>query len=138
METEERPGPRERARDTRSRFDRFVEVAQGAVSRPEAFAVAVAIIVLWGLSFPLFHEIAEWHAVIHSVASITTLLLLVLLENAGRRADQSAQEKLNVLSEALMVLLEDRADERGSGSRHEALLDQAKMLRTAIGLEERK
>ncbi|MCW2999636.1 MAG: hypothetical protein JWN65_3185 [Solirubrobacterales bacterium] len=137
MDLDDRPAAAERARDTRSTFDRFVEVAQALVARPEAFTVAVLVIIAWGISFPLFHEVAEWHAVIHSVASITSLLLLVLLENAGRRADQAAQEKLNVMSEALVALLEDRAAERGSGPEHEELTEQAQVLRTAVGLEER-
>lgn len=137
MDTDARPAAAERARDTRSRFDRFVGLAQALVARPQTFAVAVVVIVLWALSYPLFHEIAEWHAVIHSVASITSLLLLVLLENAGRRADQAAQEKLNVMSEALVALLDERAEARAAGPEHEALTGQAHALRTAVGLEDR-
>jgi low affinity Fe/Cu permease len=137
MDLDDRPAASERARDTRSRFDRFVELAQALVARPEAFTVAVVVIIVWGFSFPLFHEVAEWHAVIHSIASITSLLLLVLLENAGRRADQAAQEKLNVMSEALVTLLEDRAAERGDGAEADVLTEQAHALRTAVGLEER-
>jgi low affinity Fe/Cu permease len=137
VEDSDRPAARERARDTRSRFDRFVGFGQSIVSRPSAFAVAVLVVTCWALTYPLFHKAAEWQAVIHSISGVTSLLLLVLLENAGRRADEAAQEKLNVMSEALVVLLEDRAAERGSGPEHDALDEQARMLRTAIGLEER-
>ena len=38
-----------------------------------------------------------------------SLLLLVLLENAGRRNTEAMQEKLNVLAEALAALMESRA-----------------------------
>jgi hypothetical protein len=133
----DRPAARERGRDTRSRFDRFVGVGQTLVSQPATFAVAVLIVAGWAATYPLFHKAAEWQAVIHSVSGVISLLVLVLLENAGRRADEAAQEKLNVMSEALVVLLEDRAAERGSGPEFEALDEQARMLRTAVGLEER-
>ncbi len=133
----DRPAARERARDTRSRFDRFVGLGQSLVSRPSAFAVAVMVVAGWALTYPLFHKAAEWQAVIHSISGVTSLLLLVLLENAGRRADEAAQEKLNVMSEALVVLLEDRAAERGSGPEADVLDEQAELLRTAVGLEER-
>lgn len=133
----DRPAAQERARDTRSRFDRFVGVGQRLVSQPQTFAVAVLIVAGWAVSYPLFHKAAEWQAVIHSISGVISLLLLVLLENAGRRADQAAQEKLNVMSEALIALLEDRAEARGHGLQHDALDEQARMLRTAVGLEER-
>jgi low affinity Fe/Cu permease len=132
---DDRPASDSRRRDPRTPFDRFVEFAQGVVSRPGTFAVAVGVIVAWAASYPLFHEIAEWHAVIHSAASITSLLLLVLLENAGRRADETAQEKLNVMSEALVALLDERA--APGASDREELAAQADRLRTAVGLEAR-
>jgi low affinity Fe/Cu permease len=138
MDTDDRPARAARSRDTRSRFDRFVEVAQAIVSRPEAFTVVALVIILWAASYPLFHHIAEWHAVIHSAASITSLLLLVLLENAGRRADQAAQEKLNVMSEALVALLDERADAHaGDEDARGPLTERAQALRTAVGLEDR-
>ena len=40
-----------------------------------------------------------------------SLLLLVLLENAGRRNTEAMQEKLNVLAEALAALMESRASD---------------------------
>lgn len=135
MSTDDRPAAESRRHDTRSLFDRFVEGAQGLVSRPGTFAVAVGIVLVWAASYPLFHEIAEWHAVIHSAASITSLLLLVLLENAGRRSDEAAQEKLNVMSEALVALLDERA--APGASDREELAAQADRLRTAVGLEAR-
>lgn len=60
-----------------------------------------------------------------------TLLLLVLLENASRRAEEAAQEKLNVIAEAVAALMDSR------GRDDPALLDAAGKLRDAVGLEER-
>ena len=62
---------------------------------------------------------------------VMALLLLVLLENSGRRAEEASQEKLNVLAEALAELMEShsRTDEELEGA--------TRKLREAIGLEER-
>ncbi|TCN42043.1 hypothetical protein EV644_104425 [Kribbella orskensis] len=60
-----------------------------------------------------------------------TLLLLVLLENAARRTEEAAQEKLNVIAEALAELMhsQTRTDP--------ALQEATQKLRDAIGLEVR-
>lgn len=70
-------------------------------------------------------------AVIHTVSSVLSLLLLVLLENSGRRAEEAAQEKLNVLAEALSDLMESRAQDDAG------LQKSVARLRDAVGLEER-
>ena len=76
-------------------------------------------------------DLKTWMAVIHTVSSVLSLLLLVLLENAGRRAEEAAQEKLNVLAEALSDLMASRAqDDPG-------LDDAVQRLRDAVGLEAR-
>ena len=68
---------------------------------------------------------------LHTGSSILSLLLLVLLENAGRRSEEAAQEKLNVLAEALADLMSHQADES------EELRRSVEKLREAIKLEER-
>jgi low affinity Fe/Cu permease len=115
----------------RSLFERFVEVAQKQVSRAPFFAVCVGIVVVWFASFPLWPNLKEWQVAIHTVASVISLLLLVLLENAGRRSDEAAQEKLNVLAEALAALMEAQME-------NDRDLEKAtKELRESVGLEER-
>ena len=68
---------------------------------------------------------------IHTISNVLSLLLLVLLENSGRRAEEAAQEKLNVLAEGLSDLMESRAQD------DPRLDDAVKRLRDAVGLEER-
>lgn len=137
MDTADRPAASSRHRDTRSIFERFVEVAQHVVSRPHTLAAVVLLVVLWALTFPLFHHTAEWHATLHSTLAVISLMLLVLLENAARRDAQAAQEKLNVMSEALVTLLEAEAGRSGDAAAGRVLDEQADRLRTAVGLEDR-
>jgi low affinity Fe/Cu permease len=87
--------------------------------------------VAWLVSLPLWEDHKEWQTVIHTVASVLTLLLVALLENAGRRAEEAAQEKLNVIAEALSELM-------SSESRQDPdLRDAADRLPDAVGLEGR-
>ena len=55
----------------------------------------------------------------------------MLLENAGRRSEEAAQEKLNVLAEALSDLMTHHADDSAE------LQASVQKLRDAVGLEER-
>ena len=117
--------------DHRSLFDRFVQAAYHQVSRAPFFVLCVCIVVAWLVSLPLWDDHKEWQTVIHTVTSVLTLLLVALLENAGRRAEEAAQEKLNVIAEALAELM-------SSESRQDPdLRDAADRLRGAVGLEGR-
>ncbi|GAA1943028.1 low affinity iron permease family protein [Nocardioides hwasunensis] len=112
-------------------FERFVELATGAISRPPFFAVCVTVVVLWAASFPLWKTTTKWELAIHTFGAVLSLLLLVLLENAGRRNSEAQQEKLNVIAEALAALMDSRAAEDPQ------LREAADNLREAVGLEER-
>ncbi len=132
IDEEHRPAAQSRAAgDQRSTFDRFVETAHLRVSRPPFFFVCVALIALWFFSAPLWADLKSWQVAIHTVGSVITLLLLVLLENAARRADEASQEKLNVIAEAVSELM--RSEARNDPELREA----AQRLRDAVGLEER-
>lgn len=126
-------GTEEAARggDDRSVFDRFVESAEAVVTRAPFFLVCAGIVVAWAVSLPLWADLKAWQVAIHTVASVQSLFLLALLENAGRRAEEASQEKLNVLAEALADLMESRARD------DERLGESVQRLRDAVGLEDR-
>jgi low affinity Fe/Cu permease len=112
-------------------FDRFVEAAHAHVSRAPFFAICVAVILVWMVSYPLFGDAKSWQVVIHTITSVVTLLLVALLENASRRDANAAQEKLNTIAGALADLMDSRA------SADPQLSERAAELREAVGLEER-
>jgi low affinity Fe/Cu permease len=117
--------------DGRNPFEVFVEAAYKRVSGAPFFFVCLAIITAWLVSLPWWTDLKSWELAIHTVVSVLTLLLLALLENASRRSDEAAQEKMNVLAEALAALM-------GSHARTDPELDDAvRKLREAVGLEER-
>lgn len=112
-------------------FERFVELSTRLISRAPFFAVCVAVVVLWAASFPLWRSATKWELAIDTFGAVLSLLLLVLLENAGRRNTEAMQEKLNVLAEALATLMDSRADDDAE------LREAAENLREAVGLEAR-
>jgi low affinity Fe/Cu permease len=114
-----------------SRFDRFVEAAHAKVSRAPFFGMCVVVIAGWLVSYPLFADAKSWQGVIHTITSVTTLLLVALLENAGRRDAKAAQEKLSTLAGALADLMDSRAADDPE------LKERAAELRQAVGVEQR-
>ena len=111
-------------------FERFVELSTKVISRAPFFAVVVAVVVIWAASYPLWKSTTKWELAIHTFGGVLSLLLLVLLENAGRRNTEAMQEKLNVIAEALAALMDSRAAD-------DPELEEAVVkLREAVGLEE--
>ena len=117
--------------DARSWFERFVEGVNERVSRGPFFLVIILALAGWAASYPLWENPTKWESALHTGSAVLSLLLLVLLENAGRRSEETAQEKLNVLAEALSDLMESQA-------RNDPQLTEAvERLREAVGLEAR-
>ncbi|MGH3354122.1 MAG: low affinity iron permease family protein [Nocardioides sp.] len=117
--------------DGRNRFEHFVEMVTSVVSHAPFFYVIVGALLLWAVSFPLWSSSTKWELAVHTGSSVLSLLLLVLLQNAGRRSEEASQEKLNVIAAALSDLMESRARD------DEDLAESVRILRDAVGLEER-
>lgn len=115
----------------RNAFERFVDAANRRVSRAPFFGVILVALVVWAVSKPLWASTTKWELALHTGSAILSLLLLVLLENAGRRSEEAAQEKLNVIAEALSDLMTHHARDS------EELRESVEKLREAVGLEER-
>jgi low affinity Fe/Cu permease len=117
--------------DGRDPFEKFVEAVNQLVSRGPFFVIVLAALLLWAVSYPIWSSTTKWELALHTGSAILSLLLLVLLENAGRRSQEAIQEKLNVVAEALSDLMTSHAsDDPG-------LSESVEKLRQAIGLEER-
>ena len=131
MDTSGAGRDREGDGDGRTPFEILGEATYELVSRAPFFVAMLAVVAVWLASYPLFSSAKSWQVVIHTVASVVTLLLLTLLENASRRAEEAAQEKLNVLAEAVAALMDSAG--RDDPELHEA----TQRLRDAVGLEKR-
>jgi low affinity Fe/Cu permease len=60
-----------------------------------AFALAVAVIVVWIVSGPLFGFSDTWQLVINTGTTIVTFLMVFLIQRAQNKESQALQLKLN-------------------------------------------
>ena len=88
-------------RTTNDDFGRFAALASGWLGSKWAFAGAGLVIVLWGLSGPLFHFSDTWQLVINTGTTIVTFLMVFLIQNTQNRDARAINLKLNELIRAI-------------------------------------
>ncbi|MFZ0626015.1 MAG: low affinity iron permease family protein, partial [Acidimicrobiia bacterium] len=91
----------------RALFNRFAKRASAATGRPLAFVVAAGIIVVWGITGPVFGFNDTWQLVINTGTTIVTFLMVFLIQNSQNRDTAAIQLKLD---ELISVITE--ADDR--------------------------
>jgi low affinity Fe/Cu permease len=64
---------------------------------PAAFALAVAAIVIWGVSGPVFGFSDTWQLVINTATTIITFLMVFLIQNTQSRDARAMHLKLDEL-----------------------------------------
>jgi low affinity Fe/Cu permease len=78
-------------------FDRFARWTERQVGSPTAFAVAVAVIVIWACSGPLFGWSDTWQLVINTGTTIVTFLMVFLIQSTQSRDTRALHLKLDEL-----------------------------------------
>jgi low affinity Fe/Cu permease len=116
-----------------SAFDKFATHADNFASRAWFFAFCVVLVVVWAPSFFLFGSVDTWQLIINTVTTIVTFLLVALLQNTQKRADDAVQHKLNAIADGLGNLMEHLAGEDDAKLRR-----NCRELRAAVGLEDRE
>ena len=82
-------------------FERMATQVAIAAGRPRAFLLAVTIVVIWGLTGPVFHWSDTWQLVINTGTTIVTFLMVFLIQNAQNRDGAAIQAKLDELIRAV-------------------------------------
>ena len=86
-------------------FDRIFTRLAGRISsiagQPMTFVVALAIIIVWGLTGPLFGYSDTWQLVINTGTTIITFLMVFLIQNSQNRDAAAMQAKLDELIRAV-------------------------------------
>jgi low affinity Fe/Cu permease len=72
-----------------------------AAGHPLTFGIAVALIVVWGVSGPLFNFSDTWQLVINTGTTIVTFLMVFLIQNSQNRDAAAMQAKLDELLRAV-------------------------------------
>lgn len=71
------------------------------MGRPWAFIAAVAIIVLWFVTGPLFGFSSEWQLFVNTGTTIITFLMVFLIQHAQNRDAEATHLKLDELLRAV-------------------------------------
>jgi len=98
-------------------FRTFSQTTSQLVGTPTAFFLAVAIVVIWATTGPLFHFSDTWQLVINTSTTIITFLMVFLIQSTQNRDAKAMHLKLDELIHALndardkLVDVEDGSDE---------------------------
>ena len=107
-------------------FTRIATIISTAAGQPLAFMIALLIIIVWGVTGPLFHFSDTWQLVVNTGTTIITFLMVFLIQNSQNRDGAAMQAKLDELLRAV-----DKAREQFIGIEH--LTDQQiELVRAAL------
>ena len=119
-------------------FTRVAKETSKAAGHPSTFGVALAIVIVWAVTGPVFHYSDTWQLVINTGTTVITFLMVFLIQNTQNRDSAAMHLKLDELLRAVqgaedsMANLEDRTeDERDRMKAH--YLAMAKETEQAIG-----
>ena len=84
-----------------SLFTRFSKWTARATGNPLTFAAAVAIIVIWALTGPIFHWSDTWQLVVNTGTTIVTFLMVFLIQSTQNRDAEAVHVKLDELLRVL-------------------------------------
>ena len=78
-------------------FTKFAKKISWATGRPTTFALAILLIIVWGITGPLFKFSDTWQLVINTGTTIITFLMVFLIQNTQNRDTEALQLKLDEL-----------------------------------------
>ena len=78
-------------------FSRFAHETARLAGKPMAFIVAVAAVLIWAATGPIFQYSDTWQLVINTSTTIITFLMVFLIQNTQNRDQMALQVKLSEL-----------------------------------------
>ena len=78
-------------------FSAFASKISWITGRPATFVLAVAFVLIWASTGPLFGFSDVWQLVINTSTTIITFLMIFVLQNSQNRDSEALQTKLDCL-----------------------------------------
>ena len=91
-------------------FLQFANHTARLAGKPWTFLVCLAVVIVWGVTGPIFRFSSDWQLVINTGTTIVTFLMVFLIQNTQNRDGAAIQAKLDELIHAVR-----NADERFVG-----------------------
>ena len=85
----------------RDAFHVFARKSSSILGSAWSFIVAILIIVVWGVTGPMFHFSDTWQLIINTGTTIVTFLMVFLIQNTQNRDAKAVHLKLDELIRAL-------------------------------------
>jgi len=98
-------------------LSRFASAATAWTGSTAAFVIAALIIIVWGLTGPLFHYSDTWQLVINTGTTIVTFLMVFLIQRSQNKDALAVQLKLDEIVAAMdgasnrLIAVEDLSEE---------------------------
>jgi len=97
-------------------FNRFSAIITKATGSAYAFITALVIVIVWGVTGPIFHFSDTWQLVINTGTTIVTFLMVFIIQHSQNKDTIALQLKLNELIAASkasnkLISVEDLTDE---------------------------
>jgi low affinity Fe/Cu permease len=112
-------------------FTRVATTISIAAGQPLTFLLAVGVIVVWGITGPIFQFSDTWQLIINTGTTIVTFLMVFLIQNAQNRDAAAMQAKLDELLRAV-----GKARDRFIGVEH-LTEHEIELIRSALEREAR-
>jgi low affinity Fe/Cu permease len=114
-------------------FTRFANFCSVHLGSRWAFTGAIAVIIVWALSGPIYHYSNTWQLIINTGTTIVTFLMVFLIQNSQNRDARAINLKLNELIESIksahneMIDIEHLSDAELDllAARYEAIRNEA-------------